>query len=207
MRKVDLTGQRFGRLLVIGLESRNKHRSHWKCQCDCGNEKIAEMGQLHNGHTKSCGCLRKELNTVHGKFNCSEYRSWQAMKSRCENKNTTRYVDYGGRGIKVCERWSKSFENFYIDMGNKPSKKHSIDRKNNDGNYEPDNCRWATIPEQQRNKRIRKGSRTGVNGVHIYNNGYVAAITVSGKAIYIGYFKSLLDAAEARRVAELTYWK
>ena len=156
-RIVDLTSKRFGRLVVIEKTDRKSSGSIvWKCKCDCGNEAFVSSGHLRIGHTQSCGCLQKERVTTHGKKNTSEYRSWYGMKSRCYNPNNKRYKNYGGRGIEVCDRWKDSFENFYNDMGSKPSSKHSIDRIDNDRNYEPGNCKWSTATEQNRNQRNKR---------------------------------------------------
>jgi len=204
MKLKDLTGKRYGRFTVIKISERDSSgRTKWICRCDCGCEKIVCGEHLVNGHTKSCGCLRRELLTIHGKNKSPEYRTWQAMKTRCESKNSTQYLDYGGRGIKVCERWRNSFNDFYEDMGDKPSKEYSIERKNNDGNYEPSNCVWATRSEQRRNQRISSRNKTGIVGVKINRgNRYVATI----KGSYIGSFKLLEDAAKAREKAEVKYW-
>jgi hypothetical protein len=161
-RVKDRTGDTYGNLIVVGYSgTTDDNRSLWLCKCVCGNEKIIMGAALQGGHTKSCGCLQKEvvskLATTHGyskKTNKrSEYRSWQMMKSRCLNKNSPEFPNYGGRGITVCERWVNSFENFLEDMGDKPTVRHSIDRfPNKDGNYEPSNCRWATDLEQVKNR-------------------------------------------------------
>jgi hypothetical protein len=111
---------------------------------------------LKRGWTQSCGCLQKDRakdNAKHGKTGSPEYHAWSAMIQRCTNPKTKQYKDYGGRGIRVCQKWKCSFESFYADMGPRPSKAHSIDRKDNDGNYEPGNCRWATEREQKMNTR------------------------------------------------------
>lgn len=162
MKRLDLIGRRFCRLVVKATaetEVKSK-KTCWNCVCDCGKETIVRTGSLESGNTKSCGCLMMEriLEAVstHGMAYTKEYRCWQSIRDRCYNKSFANYKHYGGRGIKVCDRWLESFENFYEDMGDKPSKKHSIDRINNDGNYHPDNCRWATDYEQAINKRGNK---------------------------------------------------
>lgn len=158
MRFKDLTGQRFGRLTVtrfIGRDLRAK-TSQWECLCDCGNTCIATAAHLGR-HTHSCGCLRREnsaaMHRIHGKTRTPEHGTWTWMRNRCLNPTNQRYSEYGGRGIKICERWLESFENFFADMGPRPSPQHSIERENNNGNYEPGNCKWATRTEQNRNSR------------------------------------------------------
>jgi hypothetical protein len=157
----DLTGQRFGRLTATARAA-DRRANYWRCACDCGNESVVRGVLLRNGNTQSCGCYSKEVsaaigrnNATHGKRHVPEYAIWNQIKQRCRNPNATRFSDYGGRGINVCERWAESFEAFYADMGPRPSSKHSIDRTNNDGNYEPGNCRWATGSQQAFNRRPR----------------------------------------------------
>ena len=151
-RIVDLAGQRFGRLVVLSLtKKRSGGNTVWKCLCDCGSKTLVSANHLQSGHTKSCGCFQKEIRIKHGRYHYSEYKIWNTMIQRCENPKHVSYKYYGARGIKVCERWHK-FENFYADMGPKPEGK-SIDRIDNEGNYEPDNCRWSTRSEQRQNTR------------------------------------------------------
>ncbi len=162
-------GQRFGRLITLRRDSSNKHfRTKWKCRCDCGNTISVFNFNLSKGNTQSCGCLQVERSAAshftHGESRrrnqkeCSrEYSSWGAMFQRCVNPNNPAYPRYGGRGISICKRWHK-YENFLADMGRCPLGK-SIDRINNDGNYDPHNCRWATATEQARNQRPRKRRR------------------------------------------------
>jgi hypothetical protein len=161
----DLTNQVFGRLIAISRHHKT-HNGHWvwNCNCECGNPAIIYATNLVRWLTKSCGCFRIETsglaNLSHGhsvgEKPTSEYRSWCSLLSRCHNPNTRKFSDYGGRGISVCERWKNSFQNFIDDMGLKPSPKHSIDRIDVNGNYEPSNCRWATNAEQSRNRRNNK---------------------------------------------------
>lgn len=215
MKKIiDLTGQKFGRLHVVGIYGKRGHAWLWKCLCDCGNERVVLGASLKNGKTRSCGCLQKEItterSTKHGNANrgklSSEYISWKQMLDRCTNENLPRYKDYGGRGITVCERW-RDFNNFLSDMGRKPSSKHSIERIDNNGNYEPGNCKWATDTEQAINQRIRKDNTTGVKGVYLIRGKWQASIGVDGKLIYVGYFDTKEQAIEARKRAEEKYRK
>lgn len=157
-------GEKFGRLVVIGFSHKSKgNQIIVNCRCECGTVKAILISSLVGKKTKSCGCLRLDkmaaLFTTHGEAKrglCStEYNSWAAMIQRCLNKNRKKYPNYGGRGIKVCDRWRLSFIDFLADMGRKPSPKHSLDRINNDGNYEPGNCKWSTNKEQSNNRRNR----------------------------------------------------
>jgi hypothetical protein len=160
MKALDLLGQRFGRLLVIGKGPTNRfNHSTWKCLCDCGMESVTETQKLRSGHSQSCGCaFREKIGKVQFRHGACvgeltpEYRSWSAMIDRCENSRSADFADYGGRGIRVCDRWRQDFAAFRADMGPRP-KGSSIDRLDNDRGYEPENCAWRTPRQQARNKR------------------------------------------------------
>jgi hypothetical protein len=153
----NLTAQTFGRLTVIERGANKGPRAYWWCTCACGNRHLVSHPDLIYGHTKSCGCLRKELSyqrgLKHGMRNSPEYDIWCSMRQRCRDPHVKSYANYGGRGITVCERWLHSFENFYADMGPRPSPMHTIERKDNDGPYSPDNCIWILKTLQNMNKR------------------------------------------------------
>lgn len=162
--KEDLTGRVFFRLTVLRREGVDKHRvSTWVVRCECGIEKVVTRNRLMDG-VKSCGCSRaadiSATSAKHGHarrgVHSPEFSAWSAMLSRCRNPNNPRWEHYGGRGIRVCDRWAESFEAFLADVGPRPSDDLSLDRKDNDGHYEPGNVRWADIVTQNLNRRPRK---------------------------------------------------
>lgn len=163
MQLIDLTGQRFGRLTVVRKSGKDNFRnSTWECICDCGNSSIVSSVNLRNGNTKSCGCYGRErkrnANKTHGMTGSRLHRIWKAMRTRCYNRNFFGFKYYGGRGISICDEWKNDFQAFYDwAMKNGYSDNLTIDRINTNGNYEPSNCRWVTMAEQNKNKRVKNG--------------------------------------------------
>lgn len=157
VKSIDRTGHVFGRWTAL---SRISGQRKWLCRCECGTIRAVSTSHLRQGKSKSCGCLDKELASAraktHGMSKTPEYGAWRNMRDRCSNPNTSHYECYGGRGISICDRWMNSFENFFEDMGPRPSPRHSIDRIDVNGNYEPANCRWATVVQQRRNTRVNR---------------------------------------------------
>jgi hypothetical protein len=192
---VEMFGKVFGRLTVIGRAESENGRARWTCSCTCGGTAVVQGKRLRCGYTKSCGCLQAEQqagvhmhNVTHGQSDSPTWRTWESMRTRCNNPKVRAYPQYGGRGIQVCERWM-SFENFLRDMGERPVG-HTLDRKDNNGNYEPGNCRWATPKEQARNRRNNRR----------FNGKTVAELSEETGVNYVTLRKRLIRADKARPV-------
>lgn len=183
----DLTGKRFGRWTALEIVPDVGDRIYWRCRCDCGNEKIIAAGSLTCNNSKSCGCLKKEIwktkNVTHGMTYTRIYNIWSQIIGRCNNPNLRDYKYYGGRGITMCQEWRNSFETFRDwALANGYKENLTIDRKDNDGNYTPDNCRWATMKEQSMNKRTRNTKTDyGNNNDPCINNNCRKRFTYGGK--------------------------
>lgn len=201
----DMVNKKFNKLLVLERVENNKHNQvMFKCKCDCGNEHITSKYYITSGHTTSCGCQKligKNYNTK-----SKTYSSWISMKQRCLNPNSTKYPKYGARGITICNRWLNSFENFLEDMGERLDNT-TIDRIDNNGNYEPLNCRWASPSTQGFNRNTQSNSPYKIHGVgfHKKTNKWRAYIKINNKNKHLGLFTSFFDAVCARKSAENTY--
>lgn len=216
----DITGNRYGRLVVVCEAEKDPSRKHrgklWKCLCDCGNEVIVRADSLKTVQTgtgvKSCGCLQrdrtKESQTKHGFCGTRLYIEWANLKNRCWYPTHPSYQRYGGKGINICEEWLdfEAFKDWALSSGYSDSL--TLDRIDNDGMYEPSNCRWVSATIQSFNKGIAAKNNTGVTGVRFRKdrNAYVAFIGVDKKQVHLGTFKTLEEARHARAEAEARYY-
>lgn len=197
-----LIGKKVGMLKVIKYQEKdNGGNKKYLCLCECGKETITYATSLRRNKVYSCGCQRLkkfiEKSTTHGQSYSSTYSSWSSMKSRCLDLNNKHY---GGRGIKVCDRWLESFNNFYEDMGERPEG-HTLDRIDPNGNYEPSNCRWADSSEQAVNKRENKLSNINMKNIRKDDNGYIVDITRYGNRRRISCIKDIDIAIKIKK-----YW-
>ncbi len=219
----NITGQKFGRLTPTGNTKYVIYKGGGRrvllreCLCECGKSCYVITQRLLGGNTKSCGCLKREQtiqrNTKHGYAKSKEHDCWVRLNQRCKNPNNKAYANYGGRGIKVSDRWQGKFGfiNFLSDMGPCHNKAYSIERIDVNGDYEPANCKWASDIEQSRNHRIRKDNVTGMSGVYFLGAGkrvrrWQACISDGNKTIYLGIFLTREEAIAARQEAEARYW-
>lgn len=215
-KKEDLTNKIFTYLTVLNevtdyISPSGNKKTRWLCKCNCGIIKEINSDQLKSGQTKSCGCLKKEraikLNKKHGKSNTKEYICWLAMKDRCLNPNNSKHEYY--KKTEIHKEWINSFETFLKDVGIAPTKNHSLDRIDNNGNYEPNNVRWATKQIQAINQNTPCTNTSGYKGVS-YNKKdkkYVAYININKKHKELGRFKNLQEAIDTRKKAEEKYYK
>lgn len=205
MRKVDLTGRQFGRLFVKEDGGSVEGRPVWHCVCDCGNSVTVKAGHLRSGNTKSCGCYREDTITRHGLYKHPLYKVHSSIKSRCYNTKCRGFKNYGGRGITVCERWLESFENFYEDVSDGYADGLELDRIDSDGEYSPENTRWATKQQNSFNRRAYCDKSSKHKGVSfIKKNGkWLASITKDQKCIRLGEFSDEELAATAYNSAAI----
>ena len=181
---VDMTGRRAGKLVVISRAPIDPSRTgtRWIVQCSCGSPpRPMRADHIAVDRDQSCGCNRGKKNTTHGASNTPEYRVWHGMRERCANPKAKWFRNYGGRGIRVCDQWKTSFATFIADLGPRPSPRHTLERVDNDGNYEPSNCRWATRHEQMNNTRLT--TRLTIDGVTRTVSEWACAVGISRKVL------------------------
>lgn len=217
-RALELEGQVFNGMRVLTrVENSKENRTMWRVKCFCGKDFTVSGTRIRNGKIKSCGCILEKKGEeavayTHGGTGTRLYSIWGDIKGRCYRENNVRFSDYGGRGIVVCDEWKDDFQAFQEwSMNNGYRDELSIDRINNDKGYSPDNCRWTTSVEQNRNKRVHKNSRSGVSGVQWQkqNKKWIAVINTGDKSlgrIHLGSFSRIDEAIRVRRDAELKHW-
>lgn len=216
-RSIDISGQKFGRATVIEQvpnKSTSNRSAKWLCRCDCGNEFVTRGNNLRSGETQSCGCRKREqwieYITKHGLCGTRIYTEWVNMKSRCLYESHASYDSYGGRGITICDEWMNDFQVFCDwAMANGYNDALTIERKNVNGNYEPDNCEWIPSNEQGFNKRLPKDNKSGHKGVRFREkyNTYNAFIGIGGQQKHLGTFDTYEKAVKAREDAEIIYFQ
>ena len=207
IKYTERIGTRIGRLTVIELLKESDGSISFSFVCDCGNTGKRRIQQISTKRMSSCGCYKMErafkLNSTHNKSKSPEYGAWQNIKHRCLNKRSKAYSQYGGRGIKICERWIGSFENFISDMGERGEKDLSIERINVNGDYEPENCKWATTKEQARNK-------TNSRKFKVFGNDYFLDDLAIEFNVHPGSFRNRIKNGETNEQAVINYlrrWK
>lgn len=210
---IDLTGQRFGKLLVISRDM-TPHKSkdtRWRCICDCGNHSSPRAADLKDKKAVTCGCGRLEKVIKHKLSHSATYKSWGAMLGRCLNPNNTTYKLYGGAGIVVCDRWNTgnggSFLNFLEDMGERPEGK-TLNRTHGNKVYSKETCEWATLSIQAFDQKLSSNNTSGVTGVNWKSNQntWRAMITFQGEQIHLGHTKTFEEAVQLREDAEIKYF-
>lgn len=217
MKLYYISGQIMGQCVYIeDVESpRENTRRYARFECRCGNHFVSQIDSVKREATKSCGCLNdlqrrvKGRKLTHGMTGKPVYMAWSRMKSRCTNKNSPDYPEYGGRGIKVCDTWLVSFERFYSDIGHLRQDGLELDRIDVNGDYRPENCRWVTEQTQSWNQRIYKSNSTGCAGVTRSSknkNKFEVRISKAGKEFHLGTFDNLDNAINIRKEAEITFY-
>jgi len=200
---IDRTNQRFGKLVVLKEAGRNAHKKvMWECICDCGGTVTASAGSLITGNTRSCGCCKGYIK--HKSSHKGSYHTWRAMRRRCNNPNDKDYPRYGAKGITICPKWSE-YLTFANDMG-EPVGNQTLDRIDPYGNYEKENCRWAGVVTQARNKRLISNHKTGCPGVRYRDGKWISDITCKGKRYYSKVCTSIEEAIVARKNLEIVHW-
>ena len=206
----SLVGRQFGKLTVLERVENNKHgHVQYDCLCFCGGRSVVPAMSLRTGRTKSCGCVMHVQPTRHGMCKTRIHRIWVAMRFRCNNENGNAYSHYGEKGVSVCPDWQSSFESFYEwSLSNGYAEHLTIDRIDNNGNYEPSNCRWVTQSVQVRNTGTFSTNTSGIKGVSFdkSRNKWCAYIDAGNKRLSLGRFNSIDEAAAARKAGELKYW-